>query len=126
MKKIETVAVLGASEKESRYSNKAVRMLLDHGHKVVPIHPRRPEIYGIKSLADLNETAQKYNPVDTLTVYVGKQRSNQLIEPILSLKPERIILNPGAENDHLEKRAKKNGIDVINACTLVMLSTGQF
>lgn len=126
MIKADTVAVLGASEKKQRYSNRAVAMLLEHGHNVVPVHPRKPKIYGLESVANLNEAVENHGPIGTLTIYVGEDRSNQMIDHILASSPRRIIMNPGAENEQLEQQAKDRGIEVINACTLVMLSTGQF
>ena len=117
------VVVLGASPKEKRYSNQAVRELLAHGHHVYPVHPLSAEIHGQKCYKHLDEITHK---IDTLTLYVGKDRSTQLIDSILSMKPKRIIMNPGAENELLEAKAKENGIEVVIGCTLVMLRTGQF
>jgi len=119
----ETVVVLGASPKEERYSNKAVKKLLDHDHKVLPVHPKCAEIHGQKCYAHLDDIAEK---VDTLTLYVGKDKSLKLLNNILKMKPRRIIMNPGAENDELEKVAQAQDIEVVRGCTLVMLSTQQF
>ena len=119
----QNVVVLGASPKEERYSNKAVRELLNHGHHVYPIHPQCAEIYGQICYKKLDDVGCQ---IDTLTLYVGKERSTQLMDNILSMKPTRIIMNPGAENDLLETKAKKNCIEVIRGCTLVMLRTAQF
>jgi hypothetical protein len=117
------VAVLGASPKPERYSFKAVRMLKEHEHTPVPVHPAGHEVDGItaaKSLDDITE------PVDTLTMYVGEKISNGELERILRLKPRRVIFNPGAENKDLARRLEEEGIEVVQACTLVMLRTGQF
>ncbi len=123
MKNNQNVVVLGASPKEERYSNKAVRDLLSYGHHVYPVHPLGVEIHGLKSCKTLDEITCQ---VDTLTLYVGKDRSTQLMDKIFSIKPNRIIMNPGAENDLLESKAKKLEIEVIRGCTLVMLRTKQF
>lgn len=117
------VAVLGASINAERYSNQAVKLLLDKGFNVIPVNPSSPQIYGIKatgSLSDINI------PVDTLTLYVNPRKSSEMEEEILSLKPRRIIFNPGTENRHLAENAVKQGIEVVEACTLVMLRTSQF
>lgn len=119
----ENVVVLGASPKEERYSNKAVCELVRHGHNVFPIHPRCAEIRGQRCYRDLEEVDCQ---VDTLTLYVGEARSLSLMEKILSMQPSRVIVNPGAENELLEMRARECGIEVVRGCTLVMLSTGQF
>lgn len=119
----QNVVILGASPKEDRYSNKALKKLLEHNHRVFPVHPICPEIHGQKCYAHLNDITL---PVDTLTLYVGKDTSTDLSDTILKMKPRRIIMNPGAENDVLEKQALAQGIDVVRGCTLVMLSTQQF
>ncbi len=117
------VVVLGASPKEKRYSNQAVRELLEHGHHVYPVHPLSTEIHGQSCVKHLDEITSN---IDTLTLYVGKERSTKLINNILSMKPKRIIMNPGAENELLEAKAKEIDIEVVIGCTLVMLRTGQF
>ncbi|MFW5857821.1 MAG: CoA-binding protein [Planctomycetota bacterium] len=117
------VVVLGASPKEERYSNKAVRLLLDHGYTVVPVHPACDAVHGVPCVRRLAEVD---GPVDTITVYVGPERSTGLLEEILAVAPRRILLNPGAENDELARRARDAGIEVQEACTLVLLKTGQF
>ncbi len=117
------VAVLGASTKEERYSFKAVRMLKEHGHRPVPVHPAGHEVDGIlaeHSLSDIKE------PVDTLTVYVNAKVSGKQLDQILALKPRRVVFNPGAENADLAAKLREAGIETLEACTLVMLRTDQF
>lgn len=65
-------------------------------------------------------------PIDTVTLYLGEARSDPLIEEIIAVKPRRIIMNPGAENDRLDSEASAAGIEVVHGCTLVMLKTRQF
>ncbi len=121
--KSETVAVLGASDKPERYSNKAVRMLVEHQHRVIPITPRLAEIEGIPAFKSLTQITE---PVDTLTLYVGPDISSKAASEILALKPKRVIFNPGTENPALEAELVAAGIAAERACTLVLLSTGQF
>ena len=118
-----TVAVLGATPKEDRFSFKAVKMLREHGHNPIPVHPAGHDVLGIpgvKSLADITK------PVDTLTMYVGAQISDGELDHILALNPRRVIFNPGAENEGLAEKLRAAGIEVVFACTLVMLQTDQF
>ncbi len=119
----QTVAVLGASHNPDRYSNMAVRRLRDAGHNVIPVNPALEEIEGFpvaKSLGDI------VNPVDTLTLYVGPQRSLPMIDAILRLAPKRVIFNPGTESAELAAALDRANIPHVEACTLVMLQTGQF
>lgn len=114
--------VLGASDKAERYSNKAIRMLLAHQVEVVAIGNKKTEAYQIPI-----ETEQiYYTDIHTVTLYLNPTHQKAYYSYILSLKPKRIIFNPGTENPELEQLAKAQGIAVLEACTLVLLSTGQY
>ena len=117
------VAVLGASNKPERYSHQAVVLLAQKGHAVFPIHPALEEIEGhrvFRRLADVPE------PLHTVTIYVGPAHSTGLADAILAARPARAIFNPGTENPELERQLAAAGIEVVRACTLVLLRTGQF
>jgi predicted CoA-binding protein len=114
--------VLGASDNPSRYSFLAIQKLRKYEHPVVGI--------GIKKtiVGDVTiETEKKpFENIDTVTVYLNPTRQTEYYDYLLSLKPKRIIFNPGAENEELESLAKQNNIPIMEACTLVLLSTGQY
>jgi predicted CoA-binding protein len=114
--------VIGATENTSRYSNMAVKSLLRHGKEVAAVGLKEGEIDGVKIHSD----KPAIENVDTITMYVGPKNQPPLYDYILSLKPKRIIFNPGAENDELGKMAEEKGIEVVEACTLVMLSVGNY
>jgi predicted CoA-binding protein len=119
----ETVVVLGASPKRERHSYRAMAMLREYGHRPVPVNPTSTEVLGEKcypSIADIP------GPIDTVTVYLRKTRSDPLRRDILQAEPPRIIFNPGAENHELATQARERGIEVIEGCTLVMLRSGTF
>ena len=119
----ETVAVLGASPKSDRYAYRAMKMLADHGHTAVPVNPAFEEVLGEKCYRSIADVPGE---VDTVTLYLGKQRSDPLMAEIVGAKPRRIIMNPGAENEDLAAKAEAAGIEVDYACTLVLLQTGAF
>ncbi|MEZ0275726.1 MAG: CoA-binding protein [Roseimicrobium sp.] len=119
----ENVVVLGASTNEERYANKAMKMLLEYGHKPIPVNPAFEEVLGQKCYKSISDVP---GPIDTVTLYLGAARSEPLIAEILKAKPKRIIFNPGAENEHLAEAAKAEGIEPLEACTLVLLRTGQY
>jgi uncharacterized protein len=114
--------VIGASENPARYANMAVRSLKQHGEEVVAVGLKDGEIYGVKIHGD----KPHFDSVETITLYVGPQNQPAWYDYIVSLKPRRIILNPGTENQELEDLCAKNGIEVVEACTLVMLSIGNY
>lgn len=120
---MENVVVVGASANEERYSNKAMKMLAEHGHNPIPVAPAADSILGRKVVARVGDVTEK---VDTVTLYVGPQRQDGLFEQIIAQKPKRVIFNPGTENPAEYDRLRAAGIEPIEACTLVMLRTGQF
>lgn len=117
------VVVLGASPKPARYANQAIRLLQEHNYKITPIHPNFSEIEGLKVINQLSDIDAE---VDTLTLYVGSQRLQPMVEDILTLNPKRVIFNPGTEFPALQEKLEARGIEPIEGCTLVMLKTGSF
>lgn len=117
------VVVLGASDKEHRYSYKAILRLEEAGHEVLPVHPTLEEIRGHQVYPSIKALPGR---ADTVTLYVGPERSAALAEELVDYAARRYIFNPGTENPELEERLRADGRQVLEACTLVMLSTGQF
>src|SRR4051812_31047147 len=114
--------VLGASDNPSRYSYLAMDRLKNHNHPVVAVGRKDVVVNGIHVHKD--HIAEE--GVDTVTLYLNPKNQVEYYDYILSLKPKRIIFNPGTENNELIKMAKQNGIEPLIACTLVMLATGQY
>ena len=114
--------VLGASDSPDRYSNLAIKRLRSHGHPVIAIGSRKAMVEDVP--VQLHATAVP--GVDTVTLYLNPANQKLYYDYILSLHPKRIIFNPGAENEELEKLANATGIQTREACTLVLLSTGQY
>jgi len=114
--------VLGASDSPMRYSFLAVRRLKSYDHPIVAIGKKKGFIDDIQIITE----HPLMDDVDTVTLYLNPMHQKQYYDYILSLHPKRIIFNPGAENAELAALAKQNGIQPTNACTLVMLSTGQY
>jgi predicted CoA-binding protein len=120
---MEIVAVVGASEKPERYANRALRMLLSQGFTPIPISRSGKDILGLKGYASL---AAIPHPVDTVTIYVSPEGQASVLQDLLAIRPRRVIFNPGTENPEAAAVLARTGITVIEACTLVLLSTGQF
>lgn len=119
----ETVAILGASSKPDRYSHKAMLLLQQHGHTPIPVHPKEKEILDRKVFTDLSELDV---PVDTVTIYVRPELLRKQLDDLVNLHPHRVIMNPGTEDQGVADELTNRGIAVVQACTLVMLNTGQF
>jgi hypothetical protein len=114
--------VIGASENPERYSNKAIRALLSHAHPVVAIGLRPGEVEGIT----FDSEKQAFTGIDTVTLYVGPKNQPEYYQYVLSLKPRRVIFNPGTENSEFIGLLEAEGVVVEIACTLVLLDTGQY
>ncbi len=114
--------VIGASPSEEKYGYKATVSLKRHGHKVYPIGIKAGKIEDLDIIID----KPMIQNVDTVTLYVGPQNQESWKEYIFSLKPKRLVFNPGTENEVLAAEARTKGIEAVEACTLVMLSIGNY
>lgn len=114
--------VIGGSIKPERYSNKAIKKLLQFGHPVVSIGLREGEVDGVK----IQTGYPPLSDIHTVSMYVGPQNQPKFYDYILKLKPNRIIFNPGTENPEFEDMAIEQNIETVNHCTLIMLDEGLF
>jgi predicted CoA-binding protein len=114
------VAILGASPKPDRYANKAQRMLVEHGHEVYPVSPTGREVLGVPGFEEVPPD------MDTVTLYVGPQNLMPVLDQLIAASPKRVIFNPGTESEEAMAKLREKGIEVEEACTLVLLSTGGF
>lgn len=114
--------IIGASDNPERYSYKAAERLLSHGHQI--------ELLGLKTRTIFGQTIdtekKPFTDIDTVTIYIGPQRQPEYYDYIVSLRPRRVIFNPGTENEEFYKILKENNIEAETACTLVLLGTGQY
>jgi len=113
--------VIGASENPVRYSNMAIHLLRKQQHDVFALAKREGQVGDVKI-----ETGFPEREVDTVTLYVGPQRQAEYYDNVLKLKPKRVIFNPGTENSEFYDLLEKNKIEVVEACTLVMLRVGNY
>ena len=114
--------VLGASDNPGRYSYLALNRLREKGHPVLAIGAKKTRVSDV----DIQTEKKPETGVDTVTLYLNPRNQKEYYDYILSLHPKRLIFNPGAENPELAGLAENNGIKPVEACTLVLLSTGQF
>ena len=122
MWKNKPTVVIGASPNTDRYSYKATISLQQHKHTVYPIGIRNGKINDL----DIITTKPVIKNIDTVTLYVGADNQPAWFDYIFSLNPKRIIFNPGTENPEFEALAISKGIEVLDACTLVLLSINQY
>ena len=114
--------VLGASDNPARYSYLALRKLQAYHHPVVAIGKKKGKVGDVPIETD----HLPVDAVDTVTLYLNPQNQREYYDYLMEIKPNRIIFNPGTENESLIKMAKENGIEPVLGCTLVMLSTGMY
>jgi predicted CoA-binding protein len=114
--------IIGASTKRMRYSNMAIRRLLEHGHPVIAIGKSGGQVLGV----EIKDEKVQYTDIDTVSLYVNSTHQKEYYDYIVSLNPRRVIFNPGAENPEFHQVLKRNNIMVEIACTLVLLRTDQY
>jgi predicted CoA-binding protein len=114
--------ILGATDNQSRYANLAANRLVAYGHPIVNIGIKPGQAAGV----EIEKAGEVHDDIDTVTLYIGPHNQPQYYDYIIQSKPKRIIFNPGTYNPVLEELANQNGIETLEACTLVMLSTGQY
>ncbi len=114
--------VIGASTNPERYAYKAIKRLTENNHEVIALGNKAGKIDHTEIITELDNVED----IHTITMYIGPKRQSDYFGTIEAIKPKRIILNPGTENEEIIKLAEKNGIEVIQGCTLVMLSTKQY
>ncbi|HZW78325.1 MAG TPA: CoA-binding protein [Flavobacteriaceae bacterium] len=114
--------VLGASLNPQRYSNIAINRLLSNGHNVHAIGLRKGQV----DTVNIDTDKVPYEDIDTVTLYLNPKRQQEYYNYILSLKPKRVIFNPGTENPEFYNILRENNIEIEIACTLVLLSTNQY
>lgn len=120
--KSKVTLVVGASENTSRYSNIAIKRLIEHQLPVLAMGTKK----GIVENVIIETDFSSFKNIDTVTLYVGPTNQSALIPQIIALHPRRIIFNPGTENPAFVKVANENGIETEIACTLVLLSLNSY
>jgi uncharacterized protein len=121
---IKTTLIVGATENPARYAFIAAKMFAERKLDFIPIGIKKGEVFG-KRILDLRSKPE-LEGIHTITLYIGPGHQAEWIDYLLGLRPKRIIFNPGTENPDFLKKAKSAGIEVLTACNLVMLGTGQF
>ena len=119
---MESPLVTGATPRPDRYANMAIRSLLKHNQKVIAYGRETGEVQGVPIETEWNPD---WN-VDTVTLYLNPKNQEMYYDDIIALKPKRVIFNPGTENRELIDLLTKNGIHSEIACTLVLLSIGEY
>ncbi|SRR5690554_4942391 len=114
--------VIGASDNPQRYSYLAVQQLQAHQHPVVALGKKQTEVLGVP----IETNKISFTDIDTVTLYVNPKNQEEYYDYILSLKPKRVIFNPGTENPEFYPKLEQHNIKYEEACTLVLLATGQY
>lgn len=114
--------IIGATPNPTRYAYLAAQKLKSKGHPIINIGIKSGEVAGVP----IEKPGEVYKDVDTITLYIGPALQAGYFDYILNTNPKRVIFNPGTENNELEELLKANGIEPVEACTLVMLATGQY
>lgn len=116
--------IVGATTNPGRYAYMAASMLKDYGHAIVPVGIKKGDVFKERIL-DIREKPAIAD-VDTISLYIGPQHQPEWYDYLIGLKPKRVVFNPGTENMAFERMLEEQGIEALEACTLVMLRTNQY
>jgi len=114
--------IIGASPNPTRYAYRAAQMLKAKGHHIVNVGIKKGEVAGV----EIEQPGVVHDDIHTITLYIGPPLQDAYVDYILQTNPKRVIFNPGTENPVLEDKLRENAIEPVEACTLVMLATGQY
>jgi predicted CoA-binding protein len=114
--------IIGATPNPTRYAYRAAQMLTSKGHHIINVGVKGGEAAGIS----IEKPGTIHNDIDTITLYIGPDLQSGYFDYIVKTNPKRVIFNPGTENTELEVFLQNNGIEPVEACTLVLLATGQY
>ncbi len=114
--------VVGASENELRYSNRAIKLLRRYDKKVYAFGLREGKVLDV----DINVEWPYDKDIHTVTLYIGPKHQSSIYDKVVAINPKRVIFNPGTENSEFENILKEKSIEVIENCTLVMLNSGLY
>ena len=114
--------IIGATPNPGRYAYRAAHMLTSKGHSIINVGIKTGEVAGVV----IEKPEKIHDDVHTVTLYIGAAVQESYFDYLVKTNPKRVIFNPGAENNKLEEVLAENGIEVVHACTLVLLSTGQY
>lgn len=114
--------VIGASANPDRYSYKAVISLLKHQHEVYALGISK----GLIEHTPIHTDKPSNTNFHTITIYIKPEIQEEYYDFILSLKPKRVIFNPGSENDEFAKVLTNQNIEAAYNCTLVLLASNQY
>jgi predicted CoA-binding protein len=114
--------IIGASTNPQRYSFLVANRLVNHGYPIVMLGLKEGQVAGNQ----IQTGKPTLNDIDTVTLYIGPAHQPEWYEYVINLQPKRVIFNPGTENEEFEQLLKKEGIEALEACTLVLLSIGAY
>ncbi|MDB5022065.1 MAG: hypothetical protein JWQ28_3192 [Pedobacter sp.] len=122
MPNMKNTLIIGATPNPTRYAYKAAQMLKAKGHDIINVGIKAGAVAGV----EIEQPGTIHDDVHTITLYIGPHLQNSYYDYILKTNPKRVIFNPGTENAELEELLNEHAIEPIEACTLVMLATGQY
>lgn len=118
----EKTLILGASIREDRYSNRAIKSLVNHEEPTVALGLKKGEVSGVTIETEMVD----YEAIDTISLYLNPKRQEDYYQYIIDLNPNRVIFNPGTENKEFQELLRHHNIAFEESCTLVLLATGQY
>ncbi len=113
---MKTVAIIGASNDRNKYGNKSVRAHVQQGYRVFPVNPKEAQIEGLPPFKTIGDIPERQHRV---TDYIPPHIVQNLLPDIAAKGCDELWLNPGSESPEVLSQAKRLGLNVIQACSIV-------
>lgn len=114
--------VLGASPTPGKRSYNMVKKLAQKGFEVVALG----RIEGVINEILIQTGTPLLDDIHTVILYLRPEFQPPYVDYILSLNPKRIIFNSKTENEDFRLAARRQGIETLNACSLVMIGMDEY
>ena len=112
------VAVIGASSHRNKFGNRALRAYERQGYTVLAINPNEREVEGHPTYPSVLDAPGQ---IDIATVYVPGHIGIKVMEQIAEKGIPEVWLNPGADTDEVVAKARKLGLNTIQACSILAI-----
>lgn len=112
-----TWAIIGLSNNSERAAYGVAKVLIDHGHSIIPVHPKAESVHGQKGYAKLADIPV---PVDVVDIFVNSELAGAVVDEAIAIKSKGVWLQLDVIDEQALARANAAGlIAVMNRCPAI-------